>query len=158
MPKKKLEDIERRVLSLYLKDVNAKLAILDDLQSKIETLLEVINPKFKTKKLTVNRDQGFKISLLNGEKEKLSPTQLSSGEQHQIVLFYELIFKDPDNSFFLIDEPEISLHVDWQRMFYDDIHKIAKLGDRHFLIATHSPQIIGSYRNLAVKLNEGILD
>ena len=73
------------------------------------------------------------------------------------MLFYELIFKADQNSFFLVDEPEISLHIDWQRSFLNDINKISKLGDRSFLIATHSPQIIGGYRELAVALEEGIL-
>jgi ATPase len=157
LPQKQFADTERRVLSLYLQDVNTKLAVFDDLQKKIETFLGVINAKFKSKYFTVNRDYGFCIHIANSPNSTLLPTQLSSGEQHQIVLFYELIFKASENSFFLIDEPEISLHVDWQRMFLDDIHKIAQLGDRQFLIATHSPQIIGSYRNLAVALEEGIL-
>lgn len=158
LPQKAFEDTERRVLWLYLEDVNNKLEVFDDLQKKIETLLEVINAKFKTKEFTVNREDGFSIHAKDNPSNALLPTQLSSGEQHQIVLFYELIFKASENSFFLIDEPEISLHVDWQRMFLEDIHKIAELGDRQFLIATHSPQIIGNYRKLAVALNEGILD
>lgn len=158
LPQQQFADTERRVLSLYLQDVNTKLAVFDDLQKKIETFLGVINAKFTTKYFTVNREDGFCIHIMNNPDAFLTPTQLSSGEQHQIVLFYELIFKASENSFFLIDEPEISLHVDWQRMFLDDIHKIAQLGDRQFLIATHSPQIIGNYRNLAVALNEGILD
>jgi len=158
LPHKAFEDTERRVLSLYLMDVKKKLAVFDDLQRKIETFLDVINAKFKSKIFSVNRESGFSIYTSANKKEVLSPTQLSSGEQHQIVLFYELIFKSSENSFFLIDEPEISLHVDWQRMFLDDIHKIAQLGDRQFLIATHSPQIIGNYRRLAVALNEGILN
>lgn len=157
LPQQQFEDTERRVLSLYLQDVNTKLAVFDDLQRKIETFLGVINAKFKAKYFTVNREFGFCIHIVNNPESTLLPTQLSSGEQHQIVLFYELIFKASENSFFLIDEPEISLHVDWQRMFLDDIHKIAQLGDRQFLIATHSPQIIGNYRNLAVALDEGIL-
>ena len=158
LPVKSLEDTERRVLSLYLQDVNKKLGVFDELQKKIEAFLEVIGPKLRTKRFSVNRIDGFSIESIHRPDERLKPSQLSSGEQHQIVLFYELIFKADSNSFFLVDEPEISLHVDWQRRFLGDIHKIATLGDRHFLIATHSPQIIGSHRDLAIALDEGILD
>jgi predicted ATP-binding protein involved in virulence len=158
LPKKRLEDTERRVLSLYLQDVSKKLSVFDDLQRKIEVFLDVIGPKLRTKKFSVNRTDGFSIELTLRPESTLLPSQLSSGEQHQIVLFYELIFKAHSSSFFLVDEPEISLHVDWQRRFLSDIRKIAALGDRHFLIATHSPQIIGSHRELAVALDEGILD
>jgi predicted ATP-binding protein involved in virulence len=158
LPVKTLEDTERRVLSLYLEDVNRKLGVFDELQKKIEAYLDVIGPKLRTKRFSVNRNDGFSIESQHRPGERLSPSQLSSGEQHQIVLFYELIFKADSNAFFLVDEPEISLHVDWQRRFLSDIHKIATLGDRHFLIATHSPQIIGSHRDLAIALDEGILD
>lgn len=158
LPQQEFADTERRVLSLYLQDINTKLDVFNDLQNKIETFLELISKKFKTKIFIVNREDGFSIHTNNKNSDTLLPTQLSSGEQHQIVFFYEFIFKASENSFFLIDEPEISLHVDWQRMFLSDIDKIAKLGDRQFLIATHSPQIIGNHRKLAVALNEGILD
>ncbi|WP_327440352.1 AAA family ATPase [Pseudomonas donghuensis] len=157
LPTKALEQTERKVLSLYLVDVNKKLGVFDELQKKIEIFLEIVSPKLRTKDFSVNRQHGFSIESRRQPGRPLSPAQLSSGEQHQIVLFYELIFKAEPNAFFLVDEPEISWHVDWQRSFISDIHKISSLGDRSFLIATHSPQIIGSHRDLAVPLEEGIL-
>lgn len=158
LPSKKFEETERKVLSLYLHDVNKKLSVFDELQNKIQVFLEIIAGKLRTKRFSVNRTEGFYIESLHRPGERLLPTQLSSGEQHQIVLFYELIFKSEKNSFFLVDEPEISLHIDWQRSFLGEIHKISSLGDRNFLIATHSPQIIGSYRELAIALEEGIFE
>lgn len=158
LPAKSLQETEKKVLSLYLQDVNKKLSVFDDLQSKIEVFLDIVSQKLKTKKFSVDRSNGFKIESTHGVGGPLRSNQLSSGEQHQIVLFYELIFKAEANSLFLVDEPEISLHVDWQRQFLSDVKKIAKLGDRYFLVATHSPQIIGSHRDLAVALDEGILE
>lgn len=158
LPSKKFEETEKKVLHLYLQDVNKKLSVFDDLQRKIQIFLDVVSNKLRTKRFSVNRTDGFVIESLHNLGQPLKPSQLSSGEQHQIVLFYELIFKAEQNSFFLVDEPEISLHVDWQRSFLSDIHKISSLGDRTFLIATHSPQIIGGYRELAVALEEGILE
>lgn len=157
LPTKKLEETEKKVLSLYLDDVVKKLSVFDDLQKKIEIFLDIVSPKLKTKKFAVTRQAGFWIESLREPGYELDPSQLSSGEQHQIVLFYELIFKAEPNAFFLVDEPEISWHVDWQRSFIPDIHKIALLGNRSFLVATHSPQIIGNHRDLAVPLEEGIL-
>ncbi|MCR3960588.1 AAA family ATPase [Aeromonas veronii] len=158
LPTKALAETERTVLSLYLQDVNKKLSVFDDLQNKIQVFLEIVAKKLKSKRFSVNRKDGFLIESLHGAGGTLHPTQLSSGEQHQIVLFYELIFKANKNSFFLIDEPEISLHIDWQRSFLHDIQKISVLGDSIFLIATHSPQIIGGHRELAIALEAGILE
>lgn len=157
LPAKKLEETEKKVLALHLKDINEKLSVFDELQQKIETFTGIVSPKLRNKNFRINREHGFVFEATQGQKSMLEPTQLSSGEQHQIVLFYELIFKSGENSFFFVDEPEISLHVDWQRQFLEDILKIARLGDHTFLIATHSPQIIGSRRDLAVALDGGIL-
>lgn len=158
LPNKTLAETERTVLSLYLQDVNKKLEVFDELQNKIQIFLEIVAKKLKSKRFSVNRKDGFLIESLHDKGGTLHPTQLSSGEQHQIVLFYELIFKADNNSFFLIDEPEISLHIDWQRSFLNDIRKISVLGDSNFLIATHSPQIIGGHRELAIALEAGILE
>lgn len=158
LPSKKFEATEKKVLTLYLKDINEKLAVFDNLLQRIEIFLSIITKKLRNKNFKVSQKEGFLIETIQGEKQTLKPSQLSSGEQHEIVLFYDLIFKTSDKSFFLIDEPEISLHIDWQRQFLSDISKIANLGQHSFLVATHSPQIIGSRRDLAVSLDGGILN
>ena len=88
----------------------------------------------------------------NHDGSIVSPGALSSGEQHEIVLTYELLFRVSAGSLICIDEPELSLHVTWQRRFLDDIAKISELADLDFLVATHSPSIINNRRNLMVKL------
>lgn len=158
LPKRKLNETEQRALSLYIKDRNEEISIFDDLKKRIKTFLDIVAPKLRNKKFKIDNNHGFVFEAIQDNNKTLKPTQLSSGEQHQIVLFYELIFKSNKHSFLLIDEPEISLHVDWQRQFVDDIFKVAQLGDHYFLIATHSPQIIGSYRKLAIGLEGGILN
>ncbi|TKF98803.1 ATP-binding cassette domain-containing protein [Vibrio lentus] len=158
LPNKEFEATEKKVLSLYINDIQDKYSVFDDLLLKIETFLSIVSPKLRNKTFKVNKDKGFAICTTNGKQESLKPSQLSSGEQHQIVLFYDLIFKTSNNSFLLIDEPEISLHIDWQRQFLNDISKVSQLGNHKFIIATHSPQIIGSQRRLSVALDGGILN
>lgn len=77
-------------------------------------------------------------------------TELSSGEQHEVVLLSELLFKATENSLVLIDEPEISLHVVWQKEFLNDIKEIIVLKNIDIVIATHSPQIINERWDLTV--------
>lgn len=150
------EDI-RTVLSLYLDDLNDKLSLYDELLFKIETFKEIISNKIKNKTIQINHEKGFSFTSKYTSDQTLSLKQLSSGEQHEIVLFYELIFLANSGTYYLIDEPEISLHVDWQRSFLDDIAKVANLRGHKFVVATHSPQIIGSRRSLCVALDGGIL-
>jgi predicted ATP-binding protein involved in virulence len=77
---------------------------------------------------------------------------LSSGEQHELVLLYELLFKVKPNSLVLIDEPELSLHVGWQVQFLKDLQEITKLADLDILMATHSPDIIQDRWDLTAEL------
>lgn len=155
LPKKKLNPTELRVLSLYFGDLDEKLDVFQDLQRKIDTFRTILSKKYRRKKFNIDRKRGFLISA-EGSDEPLSPSSLSSGEQHQIVMFYDLIFSKADNLLFLIDEPEISLHVEWQRQFLDDLALVAELKGHKFIIATHSPQIIGGRRELAVALDGGV--
>ena|ERR1700677_1495067 len=69
---------------------------------------------------------------------------LSSGEQHQLYLFADLIFDSQKADIILIDEPEISLHVSWQESFIDDLLSVPGIENSQIMIATHSPSVIGT--------------
>lgn len=157
-PKEKIEDMEKKVLWLYLQDVEEKLKIFDDLQPQIETFMTIINSKLngQEKSFEVSRKQGLMFRSFLGETQELSPKTLSSGEQHQLVVFYALLFKAKKGSLVLIDEPEISQHLEWQRRFLRDLSKVVELGNHTFLIATHSPQIINDHWDWVVALKGGV--
>jgi predicted ATP-binding protein involved in virulence len=100
--------------------------------------------------MSISKKEGFIFKTL--DENQLSPTNLSSGEQHELVLLYELLFKVAPNSLILIDEPELSLHVGWQQQFLNDLQEITKLVEFDVLIATHSPLIINERWDLTVDL------
>lgn len=145
------------VLKLYVEDSFEKLKIFDGLSRKIEILLDVINKRFKHKKLFIDKKKGFllKSTILlddNGKPNEIPLDKLSSGEQNELVLFYELLFKSKNDSLILIDEPEISLHISWQNSFIEDLKEISSLNNLEILIATHSPGIISNNWDLRVEL------
>jgi predicted ATP-binding protein involved in virulence len=78
---------------------------------------------------------------------------LSSGEQHQLVLYYQLLFKTNKHSLIMIDEPEISLHIAWQKLFLKDLQEVIAHNPFDALIATHSPQIIHDRWDLTASLD-----
>ncbi|MGB5981526.1 MAG: AAA family ATPase [Nonlabens sp.] len=145
------------VLMLYVEDSFEKIKIFDTISRKIEILLDIINKRFKHKKLVIDKEDGFlfKSTILkneNEEPETINVSQLSSGEQNELVLFYILLFKTKNDSLILIDEPEVSLHISWQNSFIEDLKEIAKLNNLDVLIATHSPDIIANNWDLKVEL------
>jgi predicted ATP-binding protein involved in virulence len=146
-----IDNSNRNVLSVYVQDMRKKLGVFDDISTKIDLFKKIVNSRFLYKELTISsKGQGFKFRTAAGKE--LRPTSLSSGEQHQLVMFYELLFKVSPNSLVLVDEPELSLHIVWQQEFLKDLIEITRLGHFDVLIATHSPQIIHDRWDLAVEL------
>ena len=150
-PKRELMEHTLRVLDLNIKDTEIKLAVFDEFVNKLELMKEIINKRFLYKEMTINRKKGFVFNTAT-RKPPLKLETLSSGEQHEVVLMYELLFRTKPGSLILIDEPEISLHVAWQHEFLRDLQKIAEIADLDILIATHSPQVIHDRWDLTVKL------
>jgi predicted ATP-binding protein involved in virulence len=145
-----IDESNQNVLSVYVSDVQQKLSVFDELTNKIDLFVKIISGRFLYKQLTINKKDGFLFRTLDGKT--LPPSNLSSGEQHEIVLLYELLFKVSRNSLILIDEPELSLHIAWQQVFLRDLLDITQLAGIDVLIATHSPQIINDRWDLTVEL------
>ncbi len=140
-----------KALLVYLNDTEKKLAVFDPLLQKLQVFASILNDRaFAFKKLQIAPEFGFKFQTEDGQEITLS--NLSSGEQQTVVVWYELIFRAKPNTLVLIDEPEISLHVAWQKEMIRDLLKIVQLQKLKIIIATHSPQIIGIYWDLVVDL------
>jgi predicted ATP-binding protein involved in virulence len=146
----KIDESNRNVLQVYIEDVKEKLSVFEDLTNKIDILVKIINSRFLYKQMSISKKEGFTFETSEGKN--ILPLSLSSGEQQELVLFYELLFKVKPNSLILIDEPELSLHVVWQQQFLKDLQGITNLAGFDVLIATHSPQIIHDRWDLTVEL------
>jgi len=118
----------------------------------VELLREIVNSHFLFKRLVIDQVSGFKF--ITDQDRELGPGALSSGEQHELVLAYDLLFNVNPGSLVLVDEPEISLHVSWQQQFLNDLQMMAELQSLRFVIATHSPQVIDKWWDRAEALYE----
>ncbi|MBS0018611.1 MAG: AAA family ATPase [Arthrospira sp. SH-MAG29] len=151
-----IDEQTKNILSVYVEDMNKKLSVFDDIADKIDLFRKIINKKFSYsyKNIGFSKDQGFIFtsSYKASSKNELLPTDLSSGEQHELILIYELLFKVKPDSLVLIDEPELSLHVGWQVEFIKDLQEITKLAKLNIVMATHSPDIIQDRWDLTVEL------
>lgn len=141
-----LDSAQISVMSVYAADTAKKLAVLESLASRVELLLNILNKKFTNKTVGISRESGLIVK--GADDHKIAINALSSGEQHEIVLLYDLLFKTTPNTLVLIDEPELSLHVSWQRSFLDDLLEVIKVAHFDVLLATHSPYIVGERNDL----------
>jgi predicted ATP-binding protein involved in virulence len=146
-----IDEIERTLIAANLMDFQLKLTVFDDLYDKLKLFLEILNNRrLQYKTIAVSKENGFE--LINVKGQKLELNQLSTGEQHAIIMFYALLFEVPENALVLIDEPENSLHIAWQKAFLADMKDIIALRNFDILIATHSPSIIDGEWDLTVSL------
>ena len=77
--------------------------------------------------------------------------QLSSGEKQIVALFCYLYLYDSTDKLIIIDEPELSLSVEWQERILEDIEQVATC--KALIVATQSPFV---YDNSLRKYARGI--
>lgn len=142
----------RQVLAISLGDKESKLEPFRKLADRAQRLLDTLNKKLAPKSVRLDVETGYHVTTASGGP--LSLDSLSSGEQHELVLLHELLFEAQPGSLILIDEPELSLHVTWQVEFLPDLLAIADLSKCDFILATHSPYIVGDHPELMVRLGE----
>lgn len=144
---------DAKALSLFLDDAEKKISVFKDFLRKLEIFVNILNKRdFTNKTIIVAPEFGYKFIDTNTNEIDLG--NLSSGEQHELIMIYELIFNVNSDTIVLIDEPEISLHVNWQKNFIDDLKAILKLNNFNVVVATHSPQIINGNWDLTTDLFE----
>ncbi len=119
-------------------------------------LLDIINERFLFKDLSLNEETG--LAMIGQDGSDVPFSGLSSGEQHLFILYYQLLFEIEPNTLVMIDEPELSMNVVWQRNFLKDLQRIIELRKFDVLIATHSPQIIHDKWDWMVPLGEKVDD
>ena len=137
-------------MTLCVHDTAQKLRVLDDLATRARLLLDNVNQKYRHKRIELDREHGFVAK--SGSGQLLPLGSLSSGEQQELVLHYDLLFRVRSNTIVLLDEPELSLHVAWQKRFLPDLLKIVQLSNFDALVATHSPYVVGDRTDLMTGL------
>ena len=134
-----LERIDN-IISLY---ENAQIEIEASYKEfiKFESLANLYFEE-NNKKLAIKKNGEIEIKLPNNNKTGIY--KLSSGEKQIIVMLAQLIF-GKKRQIFIIDEPELSLHLGWQELFVNSL--IEASPKTQFIMATHSPTIIGKIEN-----------
>lgn len=121
--------------------------------SHIDLFLEVIKEFISDKKFTLNSG---KLVILNSNNEEIVHSKLSSGEKQLIILMTEALLQNKEQHLFLADEPELSLHIAWQRNIIPAIVKINP--NAQVIVATHSPEVASKYRNFIFDMESIVSD
>ena len=114
--------------------------VIDKVCDDINSIFSVMN--LDVKLIGLSETSETKPIFRNGLGKEFDITGLSSGEKQLFLRALSLKFLEVNNSIILIDEPEISLHPQWQRKIIDVYKSIGN--NNQLIIATHSPHVIGN--------------
>ena len=85
--------------------------------------------------------------------ETLTPYQLSSGEKQLLVILLTVLVENNEHYALLMDEPEISLHIEWQQQLIGLIRKLNP--NAQIILSTHSPALImDGWMDVVTEVNE----
>lgn len=143
-----IEKLQKRYLDYQLNISKKKDVIIEtsqnikeevDLLKKPHALfMNIINSLFGETGKELNRDKN-EISFLL-DKDEITPFQLSSGEKQLLIILLTVLLQDNNPSILFMDEPEISLHIEWQKKLIGFIRDLNP--NIQVILATHSPGII----------------
>ncbi len=91
----------------------------------------------ETSKTVIRSENEIKFSQLG---EVLVPYQLSSGEKQLLVILLTVLVEDLLPTVLFMDEPEISLHIEWQQRLIETILQLNP--NVQIILTTHSPAVI----------------
>ena len=122
---------------------------VDNLYAPKNQFVKIVNELFSQTGKHINIDNSRLEFVINDEDKHISLYELSSGEKQLIYILLTVLMEEQKEYVLFMDEPEISLHVDWQECL---IEKIQLLNPNcQMLIATHAPSLLLGGWNSFVK-------
>ncbi|MDO4801103.1 MAG: AAA family ATPase [Prevotellaceae bacterium] len=119
----------------------------------IKNYTDIVSVFIKDKSIEFNESGEPMIFLKKqGQKERrrLSMSSLSSGEKQLMILLTETLLQQKQPFVFIADEPELSLHIEWQRNLISSIRKLNP--NAQIIFATHAPEIAGNYSTRLINM------
>ncbi len=144
-----LYQLQRRYLDYQVNIGNRIIELLSsgDPEGQLKAA-EVSYPKRRFQDLAdeLFADTGKKIIrnsneiLFSQDGEELLPYTLSSGEKQMLVILLTVLVQDKQPCILLMDEPEVSLHIEWQQRIIEIIREMNPYAQ--LILTTHSPAMV----------------
>lgn len=128
-----------------------------EVNKPVDRYLDIVNEFLRDSNKGLCFDETGTLSVGIGGRKPVPVTSLSSGESQIIVIISHLSFNPTAQlaNVFIVDEPELSLHVRWQELFVKAVTEANP--NLQVILATHSPSIILDDTEHCIDLSQGIL-
>ena len=128
-------NIGNRIIA-QLQQGNAEAA--QQLSEKKRRFQDIVDELFyETGKRIVRTENEIRFTQIG---EVLKPYQLSSGEKQMLAILLTVLVEDDQHYVLFMDEPEVSLHIEWQKRLIDLILELNP--NVQIILTTHSPAVI----------------
>ena len=113
------------------------------IQQRIDKFFTLVNSLFEEtgKEITIDPQNNILVFSIKGT-EKIQLDQLSSGEKQILLILTTVFLQEEKPNILLMDEPEISLHINWQDHLIELIRKLNP--NCQLILTTHSPNIFAN--------------
>jgi len=132
--------------------LNSYLDLLENRNKQRELIAErlrqfeaIMSNFYSSKIVRIDPDIGLTILTMDGKE--LQETDLSSGEYRLLYMMVTALIANRSGTIIAIDEPELSLHVTWQRRLISALVRCAAGASPLFILATHSAAISAEYED-----------
>ena len=122
----------------------------EDLFHALHAFEAIVNSFLNEKNIQVSEQGELVITPERSNAKPIDWRHLSSGEKQILILLTQALLSEETPVVYVADEPELSLHVDWQEKLLGALTKLA--GRCQFIVATHSPDIASGFGDKVIDL------
>jgi len=149
-----LSDLAKQVSDKVQESGNVTKEQVNAINKYKNEFIGIVNETFKeTGKILSEKESS--LSFLKGENQIIKPFNLSAGEKQVLIILLTVLLERRQEYILIMDEPEISMHIDMQYALIDNLRKLNP--NAQFILSTHSPAIFGSGWGNKVVYSESLL-
>jgi len=129
---------------------------IDKTNKPITDFIETISEFIEDKHFTFEAGELVAYNEQTEDFDDIPTEKLSSGEKQLLILLIEALLQKKKKCIYLADEPELSLHIQWQRNIIPAIKNLNP--NAQIIVATHSPEVASKYRKSLIDMKKVLLD
>lgn len=134
-----LDDRMRELTAIIQNTESVSKQKLDQINQRKNLFVSLVNEAFKSTGKQLNPDSAKLTFIIDSTKETITAKDLSSGEKQLLIILLTTLLENGKEYIILLDEPEISLHIQWQYRLIDMIRELNP--NAQIILTTHSPSV-----------------
>lgn len=149
-----LSDLAKQVSDKVQESGNVTKEQVDIINKNRNEFIAIVNETFKETGKTLSENESS-LSFVKDNSQQIQLFNLSAGEKQLLIILLTALLERRQEYILIMDEPEISMHIDMQYTLIDNLLKLNP--NAQIIVSTHSPAIFGSGWGDKVVYSESLL-